>query len=142
MTDLAMNSGDAPVSLQSIAKRQDISRKYLERIMRELSAAGLVSGSRGKGGGYRLSGKPDLITVGTIVKTVDGDPVQIDCLKSRKHCRREASCATRDLWLDISEKIDSLLQRYSLSDLIELQKEKDRQINVSEVHITEQGDVS
>ena len=99
MIDLAEHEAEGCVPLKSIAERQDISKKYLEIIVRDLVAGELIKGTSGKGGGYRLCRKTADYTVGEIVELMEGTLAPVACLEcGAKKCRREAECKTLPMW--------------------------------------------
>ena len=104
MLDLAQHYDKGYVFLKDIAKRQEISQRYLEKIISLLKTAGLVKSSRGAYGGYVLSRKPTDITLGEIMQTLEGDLSIVECVDSPGCCSRVETCMTRDIWKDIKEK--------------------------------------
>ncbi len=119
MIDLAEHSTDNYIPLKDIVARQDISQKYLEGIMTDLSKAGMLDGQHGKGGGYRLNRSPEQITVLEILLTTEGDLAPISCLdSSAAPCTRAAECRTLPMW----EKFYALIREYfnsvTLADLM------------------------
>ena len=118
MIDLAEHNSGNYIPLKDIAARQDISQKYLEGIMTDLSKAGMLDGQHGKGGGYRLNRAPDRITVLDVLLTTEGDLAPIACLGSMAEpCARASECRTLPMW----EKFYTLVRDYfkgiMLSDL-------------------------
>ena len=115
MIDLAGCEGHTP--LKDIAARQELSLKYLESIMTILSKAGLVEGSHGRGGGYRLRRAPENYTVAEILALTEGGIAPVGC-KGEKGCEHAGNCPTRPMW----EKLDKLVSDYfegiTLADLI------------------------
>lgn len=132
MLDLAMNSGARPVTLREVAARQSISEKYLEQIIIKLSKAGLVRGTRGARGGYVLSREPGEISVGDILRVVEGGlaPVEcVNCARGECLCNRADTCITIDLWRDIKEAVEQVVDQRSLSDLVESYLAKNIELN-------------
>lgn len=86
MLDLAQHTDDGCVSIKTIATRQGISEKYLEQIIKSLSANGLVESTRGKQGGYRLTRTPAEYTVGEILRVTEGSLAPVSCLEEDHHC--------------------------------------------------------
>ena len=119
MIDLAEHGGDNPIPLKDIVARQEISQKYLEGIMTDLSKAGLLLAQHGKGGGYKLSRDPESITVWEVLSVTEGDLAPISCLdKEAEPCARAGECRTLPMW----EKLYALIRDYfdgiSLADLM------------------------
>ena len=112
MIDLAEQNSDGYVSLREIAQRQEISEKYLETIVRFLTQEGLVSGVRGKGGGYRLTRKPEEYTVGMILRLTEGSLSPVDCLdEGAENCPRQESCVTFILWKQLDDAIRGVVDK-------------------------------
>ncbi len=125
MVDIAMHAQNGnPVFLSEIAKRQDISGKYLEQIFSILHSAGLVSALRGRKGGYLLTRSPDKIRIKEIVTALEGPCAFVDCVADETICPRSEKCATRDVWSLLSSKVEELLSGLTLADLTRMQKEK------------------
>lgn len=118
MIDLAENDNGSPVPLKDIAERQDISKKYLEIIVKDLVHGNLVSGVSGKGGGYRLSKKPEEISVGEILELTEGTLAGVACLQTDKNsCPRAAKCKTLPLWTEYDNMVHDFFYGKKLSDL-------------------------
>jgi len=124
MVDLALHSNGKPVLVQSIAERQEISRKYLENLLVSLKTAGIVRSLRGARGGYVLARPAEDITMEELVIALEGPPTLIDCLEDPAACHRVDFCATRDLWKEMTLSLRSLLKRTTLADLADRAKEK------------------
>lgn len=120
MIDLAENQGGDFIPLKVIAHRQEISEKYLESIIKLLVKAQLVSGIRGKGGGYRLTRLADQYTVKEVLSLTEDFLAPVPCLKSQSQgCPRAASCRTLPLWNGLNETIDQYLNGVTIADLME-----------------------
>jgi Rrf2 family transcriptional regulator, cysteine metabolism repressor len=125
MMDLAAHQGDGkPVFLSDIAKRQNISEKYLEHIFSALRTAGLVSTVRGRKGGFLLTKSPAEITAANIVTILEGPCILVDCVSKPKTCDKSEACATRDIWSLLGSKIDEVLSGFTLEQLVTMQQEK------------------
>ena len=124
MTDLADHYGENPVFLKDVAKREDISEKYLSLIVIPLRGAGLIQSIRGAHGGYRLMRKPDDITVRDVWQALEGEICLVDCVKDAKRCTRISTCPTRDIWGMLGQKISETLRSVTLSDLVRIRHEK------------------
>lgn len=126
MYDLAMFYGKGPISLKSIAQRQKISENYLEQLMSTLRNAGYVKSIRGAQGGYTLSKEPEKISVGDIIRTMEGPIVLVDCLLTgadhNDYCERAGICVTRGVWAKVCDSISSVLDSISLADLCREEK--------------------
>lgn len=120
MIELAERRGEGYVPLSVIAESQGISEKYLESIIVILSKAGFVDGLRGKGGGYKLARDAADYTVGSILRTVEGPLVPVNCLKSDTNsCERSEYCKTLPMWTELDGIINDYLDSVKLSDLAE-----------------------
>ena len=122
MLDLAAHHDQGPTPLREIAKRQDLSVKYLEQLIIPLKAAGYIRSVRGARGGYTLARKPDKISLGQIIKVLEGGLSLVDCVEDPKVCEREKNCPTRDIWLRMSERLMEELSSLTLSDVLDGKK--------------------
>lgn len=118
LIDLAEYQTDAYLPLKEVAERQDISEKYLESIIKALVKGGVVTGTRGKGGGYRLSKTPERINVGDVLELVEGSLAPVSCLEDGSApCPRMALCRTLEFWRGLDETISEYLRRFTIADL-------------------------
>ncbi len=119
MVDLARNSGAGPVSLKDIARRQDISDKYLEQIISVLNRAGYVRSLRGAQGGYFLQRPPEEYTVGMILRLTEGSLAPAPCVdEATAPCGRQEGCAAAVLRKKISDAVSSVVDQVTLQDLM------------------------
>ena len=119
MVDLGIYSEREPVSISSIAQRQQISDRYLEQLIGKLKKAGLVSSSRGAQGGYQLAHAPEAITVGDIIDATEG-PLNIsECISDEGCCSLSGQCRTSRVWEYLSNSINNVLQSITLRDMLE-----------------------
>ncbi|MCR5577401.1 MAG: RrF2 family transcriptional regulator [Oscillospiraceae bacterium] len=119
MVDLAEHADGGYLAMREVAKRQEISLKYLERILPLLVDGGLVEGLRGKGGGYRLTRSPEEYPLGEILRKAEGSLSPVACLDPcASSCHRSADCPTLPLWQDLERLIDEYLDGKTLADLI------------------------
>lgn len=126
MIDLAENNKGEYIPLKDIAKRQDISQKYLESIMVILSKAGLVDGRHGKGGGYKLNRTADEYTVGEILRLTENGLVPVSCLKEERNtCERIAECRTLPMWESLNKLINDFFDDITLADLAKIEPPND-----------------
>jgi Rrf2 family protein len=125
MVELACHYGEGPIELREIAKREDISLKYLEQVIVPLRTAGLVKSARGSKGGYSLAKHPSEICLNDLVETLDGPLNLIECLKDPKVCQKVPYCITRDIWQEVSEAIDGVFRSVTLEDMVHRKKEKE-----------------
>ena len=124
MLDLATYNHGEPVKLKDIAKRQNISEKYLEQIVSTLHKAGLVKSIRGSQGGYILNYPPKRYTVGQILKAVEGDMSPTDCTSENGiQCENKETCVCFRLWEKLDTAINDVLEGITLEDMLEWQEE-------------------
>ncbi len=126
MLELALNHGRGLVLLRDIAERQEISIGYLEQIIPSLKAAGLVNSSRGAHGGYTLAKSPADITLKEIISALEGPLSLVECIKDPETCKRTDFCITRDVWTELSEKMDDFLVSITLKQLVEKHRSKQK----------------
>jgi Rrf2 family protein len=113
-----MNYGKGPLQTNLIAKKQEISVKYLEQLMAILKACGLVKSIRGAKGGYILAKKPDEIKLSEVFYCLEGPVITVECLEDQSACSRIADCLSRQLWAQVQEAITKVLESMTLQDLI------------------------
>ena len=119
MVDLAQHWDAGAVALKDIAKRQDISKKYLEQIVALLSAHDLVKATRGFSGGYRLARDPASITAADVFIATEGSLTYIDCTLDPQGCKRHKGCPTQPLWAGFAKIAQNYLEGITLKDLAE-----------------------
>ena len=118
MIDLAEHQAEGLIPLKVIAKRQEISEKYLESIIKLLVKARMVNGMRGKGGGYRLTKAPHQYTVGSILRLTEGSLAPVACLGDNPpDCPRMADCRTLPMWRELNTMIQNYFDGITLADL-------------------------
>ena len=120
MIDLAEHKEDGFIPLKDVAARQDISKKYLEIIVKDLVAGRLVTGASGKGGGYQLTRAPEDYTVGEILEQTEGSLAPIACLScDALPCARADNCKTLPMWEEYDRITHDFFYGKKLSDLLE-----------------------
>ena len=121
--DLAMFSEDGAVPISSIAQRQSLSESYLEQLMAKLKKAGIVQSQRGASGGYTLAKPPYEISVGDILRALEGDLTPVDCLgvsdQTSHKCQSYDQCVTKYVWKRISDSINEAVDGIMLDTLLE-----------------------
>ena len=122
MYDLALNYGAGPQSIKSIAERQNVPEAYLEQLIAMLRRAKLVISNRGSQGGYRLSRDPREITVGDVLRALEGGLNLLDCLDEEDACGKSCACASRIVWLKIRDGIHQVVDSITLQDMIHEQE--------------------
>lgn len=124
MLDVATHSMDGPVCLKDVAKRQQISDKYLEQIIATLNKAGYVKSVRGAQGGYLLKKAPSDYTVGMILRLTEGDLAPVSCVgKEKEECGRKAGCVTTRIWQQINDAVNQVVDHITLADMLAWQAE-------------------
>ncbi|MDA8335354.1 MAG: Rrf2 family transcriptional regulator [Peptococcaceae bacterium] len=130
--DIAIHQRSGPVALNSIAKREDISEGYLEQLMALLKRAGIVRSVRGAQGGYLLTRNPKDLTVGEIIRVLEGPVAPVACVAgdNPEECHRAASCVTRLVWEKLAECISGVLDSFRLEDLVQEAAKRGEQENM------------
>lgn len=120
MIDLAMDKTGNPISIKSISDREGLSNNYLEQIFATLKLHGLVHSIRGAQGGYVLAKSPEEISIGDILRALEGDFKTVECLTDDVDniCEKYNSCITRTLWEKIEHKITQVIDSTTLQDII------------------------
>lgn len=122
MIDLAETGNDGYVPMKTIAERQGISLKYLERILPALTKNSLVEGIHGKGGGYRLCRKPEEYKVSEILLLTEGDLAPVSCLEcGAEPCKNFDNCRTFSMWQGLHELIHNYFDGITIADLMKQQ---------------------
>lgn len=119
LIDVGEHQGMGYVPLRESARRQEISEKYLEIIVKLLVKEGLLVGLRGKGGGYRLSKSPEEYRIKVVLETADGPLAPVACLEGGQDCPQKLECRTRPLWEGLDRAIAQYLDQFTLADLME-----------------------
>ncbi len=120
LIDLAQYSEDSPVSITSIARRQGISERYLEQLMSKLKKAGLVKSIRGANGGYVLAKEAKDISVGDVLRALEGNLEPVECagLDPEGECKGADSCVTKYVWKRINDSINQTVDEIWLNQLV------------------------
>ena len=119
MIDLAENESEHYIPLKDIAARQEISKKYLEIIVKDMVAGGLLVGASGKGGGYKLCKKPEEYSVGEIIELMEGTMAPVACLADKTfECPRKDLCPTLPLWAEYDKLVHDFFYSKKLTDLL------------------------
>ena len=119
MVDLAEHQTEGYTPLKEIAQRQEISEKYLETILKSLVQAQLLTGLRGKGGGYRLTRAPERYTVGEILRLTEGRIAPVSCLEHEDmRCERAPYCRTLPMWRRLDEMLTNFFDGITIADLM------------------------
>lgn len=127
LVDLAMQNGTEVVSISSIAQRQGISERYLEQLMAKLKKSGIITSIRGAQGGYVLARSADEITIGDVLRSLEGDLYPVDCpeILEEGKCSGSGQCAAKMVWKKINDVINQTVNSIKLSDLLEEQRREE-----------------
>jgi len=119
MLEIALQQAKGPVPIHVIAENQSLSNRYLEQLLIPLKQNGLVKSVRGSQGGYILGREADKITVGDIIRALEGPISPVDCVNELNpdECERAEFCVTRRIWSELRDSINQVLDSYSLEDL-------------------------
>lgn len=119
LIDLAEHSGGNTIPMKEVAERQDISLKYLERILPLLTKSGYVEGFHGKGGGYRLGKEPEAIRVGDVLSLTEGELAPVACLVSGADpCDKAGECRTLGMWKEFYRLTNEYFDGITIADLM------------------------
>lgn len=122
MLELARQFNNGPVQIGDIAKKQNISVKYLEQLIIPLKQTGLINSFRGPRGGHVLAKSPAEITIGEIVRILEGGIDLTECLSNPDYCEKSKDCSTRDVWEEATRAMYEKLDSISLSNMLEMEK--------------------
>ena len=125
MLELASHYGEGPIELKEIARKENISLKYLEQVINPLRTAGLLKSIRGSKGGYSLAKPPSEICLYDVVETLEGPLNLLECLRDPKVCQKVPSCVTRDIWEEVSEAISKIFYSITLEEMVNRKKDKE-----------------
>ena len=121
MYDLAIHYNDGPQSIKSIATRQAIPEAYLEQLIAVLRREKLVLSNRGAQGGYRLAQSPEEITVGDVLRALEGGLNLVECLDEEDACGKSCACPSRIVWLKLRDGLNRIVDGITLQNMIEEQ---------------------
>jgi len=125
--ELAVEYGREPVKIGRIAKTQAIPHRFLEVILNGLKQAGFVESRRGAGGGYVLTRAPRSLTVGDVIRSVQGPEVPVSCLRGDAHdtCELRGRCVFLPMWRRVDEAVAGIYDQTSFEDLVAQQRDSD-----------------
>lgn len=115
--ELAIEYSNKPVQIKTIAKRQNISGKYLEQLMAILKSSGLIRSVRGPRGGYLLAKPPQEIKLSQVFTALEGPLITVECIEHPEFCLNCTDCITRQVWTDVQNAIIGVLESMTLQDL-------------------------
>ncbi len=124
LLEVALRQDDDMVRLKDIAEQQEIPLPYLERIIAPLVKAGFLASTRGPTGGVALGKHPAGIKISEVIEVLEGSMAPVACVDDPNTCSRADACATCDLWGEVKEAMEEVLEAVTLQDLVERQKKK------------------
>lgn len=120
MIDLAEHMNGKYIPMKEIADRQDVSLKYMTKIMQALTKSGMLDGQHGKGGGYKLNRDPEEYRIGDILRLTEGTLAPVACIDETDcKCDRSFECRTRPMWNELDKLISEYLDGITIADLME-----------------------
>jgi len=119
IVELAREYGKGPITVREIARRQELSRKYIERLISSMRSAGLVRAARGVNGGYVLARTPREVSVLEVFSLLEGSAPVVDCLDEHGFCPRQRKCVTRGIWEELDRAVRKTLGARTVADLAE-----------------------
>lgn len=119
MYDLALYANCGPQPIKAIAEREGIPEAYLEQLIAVLKREKLVNSTRGAQGGYVLAREPDRITVGDVLRALEGGLSLVECLEEEDACGKSCACASRIVWLKIRDGLNAIVDGITLQDMVE-----------------------
>ncbi len=125
LLDLALHQNDGPILLRDIARRQQISLRYLEHLITPLVAAGMVRSIRGARGGVWLARPPEGIRLSEVIQLLEGSTAPVECVNHPETCDRSSFCVTREVWRELKKATDEILSSTTVQDLVERQKRQE-----------------
>jgi Rrf2 family protein len=124
LLELALRDTNEPMLLRNIAKKQDISLAYLEHVISPLIAGGILRSTKGPKGGISLNKKPSEIKLGEVIRLLEGSVAPADCVDNPDICDRADSCVTREVWCELKDVMDNVLNKTTIQDMVDRQREK------------------
>ena len=118
LMDLAIHQSEKPRLIRDIAKSQQISEKYISRLVIALRKAGMIRSVRGVNGGFHIAMKPEDITLLDVIEVMEGPLSIVDCVSAPKKCAHSANCAPREIWGKLNEDIRGLMRQTTLADIL------------------------
>ena len=132
LIDLATHDPGKPRMLKDIAQSQQISDKYISRLVIDLRRAKLIRSVRGVNGGFYLAKLPEEITLLEVLETMEGPISVVDCVNSPEKCRRQVLCPARDVWTELNEGIRELTGKITLDDILNAYRKRNAELGISD----------
>ena len=130
LLDLALHRSKEPVLLRDIAKRQQISLRYLNHLIAPLVAGGIVRSTRGPKGGVSLTKLPKEIRLAKAMQLLEGSIAPVECVDNPNICARSELCVTRDIWKELKRAMSEILESNTLQDLVDRHKRKEQHAQI------------
>jgi len=124
MLDLAFHSGEGPIPMKDIARREQISEKYLGNLVSPLKTARLVKSVRGSQGGYSLARPIDQISLSDVLQALEGPLALVECVGDPSSCKASGICVPRDIWYEITRDLQQNLEAVTLQDMVQRRRGK------------------
>lgn len=142
MLDLALHQGDSPVTREDIARRQELPATYLAQLFAALTKAGLIESVRGPGGGYVLGRPVEEITVGEIIRVVEGSIVPVFCVAQPARCQRSSRCTLRHFYEGLGRHIEAYLDNTTLAALCQAERMMEQSVEApaSPIEVSQAGE--
>ena len=118
LMDLALHQSEKPRLIRDIAKSQQISEKYISRLVIALRRGGMIRSVRGVNGGFHIAMKPEEITLLDVIEVMEGPLSIVDCVSTPKKCALSPNCAPREVWCKLNEDIRDLMRKTTLADIL------------------------
>lgn len=126
LLDIALHQSNEPVFLKDIARRQQIPLSYLEHLIAPLISGGVIRSTRGIRGGVSLAKSSEEINLSEVIALLEGSFAPAQCVNDPQVCTRSDSCVTRDIWTELKQALDGILESTTLAGLVERQKSKEK----------------
>ncbi len=126
LIDLAQHQGEGPVQTAEIAQRQGVPEPYLDQLLTTLRKVGFIKSRRGPQGGHVLATDPSKISLGMVVSSLEGPSVPIDCVDGTMACGVASHCVQQDIWRNINELTQTVLNSTSIAELVTRQAQHER----------------
>ena len=124
LMDLALHQSEKPRLIRDIAKSQQISEKYISRLVIALRKAGMIRSVRGVNGGFHIAMKPEEITLLDVIEVMEGPLSIVDCVSAPGKCVHSVNCAPREIWSKLNDNIRDLMRQTTLADILESYKKQ------------------
>ena len=132
LIDRAMHDPGKPRMLRDIAESQQISEKYISRLVIDLRRAKLVRSVRGVNGGFHLAKAPEQITLLEVLETMEGPISVVECVRSPEKCKRQSLCPARSIWTELNDGIRELTRNITLDDILNAYRQHNADLGIAD----------